>query len=299
MRTWARAVGKAAEHVADRPELWLTGGLGWIVSVGWLVLVVGVARPPTLADLTFLGTGFYTSAAWPWNAIGVVVGLVVTVLAGVLLFAAAEVVLLRGRGATGSDALRSSAVALVCGVPTVALIVWLVAAVAEIAVAEFNAPSEAGGGPVARIALRVAPLMLGVLLAAAVGAAVHAAAARRLVAGASVSSALGAAPRTLLRAGSATAAQAIGIQVARLAYVGLAAVLLRVLWSPVSDRLGVAGIEPTTILLLLGFVAIWLCVVLGGGALHATGSAAWTRVLRAATDEPVAGNQRMETSPHR
>jgi hypothetical protein len=299
MRTWARAVAEAAGHVGDRPELWLTGGLGWIVSVGWIAFIVGVARAPTLADLTFLGTSFYTSAAWPWNAVAVVGALLAAVLAGVLLFAAAEVVLLRRSRATGSDALRSSAVTLVCGLPTVALLVWLVGALSEIAVDEFNAPGGDGGGPIARMALRVAPLIVGVLLAAAAGAAVHAAATRRLVAGASVVGALGAAPRTLRMAGSAAAAQAIGVQVTRLVYLGVAAVLLRVLWSPVAERLGVAGIEPTTLLLLLGFVAIWLCVVLGGGALHATGSAAWTRVLRAVIDEPMAGPQRMETSPHR
>lgn len=299
MRTWARAVAKAAGHVGDRPELWLTGGLGWLVSVGWIAFIVGVARPPTLADLTFLGTGFYTSAAWPWNAVAVVGCLLAAVLAAVLLFAAAEVVLLRGSRATGSDALRSSAVTLVCGVPTVALLVWLVAALSQIAVEEFNAPGGDGGGPLVRMALRVAPLIVALGVAAAAGAAIHAAATRRLAAGASVSSALAAAPRTLRTAGFAAVAQAIGVQVARLAYLGVAAVLLRVLWSPVAERLDIAGIEPTTALLLVGFVAIWLCVVLGGGALHATGSAAWTRVLRAAIDEPMAGPQRMETSPHR
>jgi hypothetical protein len=283
--------------VAERPELWLPGGLAWLVTVGWIVFIIGVARPPTIADLTFIGSGFYTSAAWPWNAIGVAGAIAIVALAAVLLGAAAEAVLLRGSRARGLDALRITVVTLACGVPAVAVLVGLLAAVAGIAVDEFNAPGD-GGGPVLRIAIRVAPLIALVLLAAAAGGAAHAAASRRLATGAPVGSALLAAPRTLLRAGWPAAIQAIGLQLARIAYLVVAALILRVLWAPVADGLAGAGIEPATVLLLLGFVAIWLCVVLGGGALHATGSAAWTRVLGEALDDPAAGLHPTETSPH-
>ena len=228
--------------------------------------------------------------------IALVGGATALVLGAVLLGAAAEVVLLRGRGATGSDALRTAVVTVVCGTPAVLVVVGLLAVVAGIAVAEFNAPGD-GGGPVARIALRVAPLIALALLAAAAGGALHAAATRRLAAGASIGGALGSAPRTLARAGWPGALQGIGLQAARLVYLVVAAVLLRVLWDPVSERLAGTGIEPATALLLLGFVAIWLCVVLGGGALHATGSAAWTRVLGTAVADPVPGPQSTETSP--
>ncbi len=296
MRAWARAVGAAAGQFADRPQLWLPGSLAWLITVGWIVFIVGVARPPTIADLTFLGSGLYTSASWPWNAIALVGAATALLLGAVLLGAAAEVVLLRGRSATGSDALRTAVVTIACGVPAVLVLVGLLAAVAGIAVTEFNAPGD-GGGPVTRIALRVAPLIALVLLASAAGGAVHAAATRRLAAGASIGAALGGAPGALARAGWAAAFQAIGLQAARVIYLVVAAVLLRVLWAPVSERLAGAGIEPATALLLLGFVAIWLCVVLGGGALHATGSAAWTRVLGMAIADPVPGPQPTETSP--
>jgi hypothetical protein len=55
-----------------------------------------------------------------------------------------------------------------------------------------------------------------------------------------------------------------------------------VLWAPIGVRLEGEGIGLAAMLLLVGFVAIWLCLVLGGGALHAWGSAAWTRILGAA-----------------
>jgi hypothetical protein len=44
------------------------------------------------------------------------------------------------------------------------------------------------------------------------------------------------------------------------------------------------GIDGPAALLLVGFVAIWLCLILGGGALHAWGSVSWTRILGAAAE---------------
>lgn len=65
----------------------------------------------------------------------------------------------------------------------------------------------------------------------------------------------------------------------RVAYLVLAAILLRVLWAPIEQRLALDGIDAAAALLLVGFVAIWICLVLGGGALHAWGSVTWTRIL--------------------
>jgi hypothetical protein len=87
------------------------------------------------------------------------------------------------------------------------------------------------------------------------------------------------APSALAGAGRAAVLLAATLLLARVAYLALAAVLLRVLWAPVGVRLEGEGIGLAAMLLLVGFVAIWLCLVLGGGALHAWGSAAWTRVL--------------------
>ena len=56
--------------------------------------------------------------------------------------------------------------------------------------------------------------------------------------------------------------------------------LLRILWSPVSLQLGEGQLGgPQTLLLLVGFVAIWLCLLVGIGALHVWASAWWTLAL--------------------
>jgi hypothetical protein len=82
----------------------------------------------------------------------------------------------------------------------------------------------------------------------------------------------------------------------RLAFAGLAALLLRVLWAPIEERLALNGIDPAAMLLLVGFVAIWLCLVLAGGALHAWGSVSWTGVLGAGAIDRGASQDEMEPS---
>jgi hypothetical protein len=73
--------------------------------------------------------------------------------------------------------------------------------------------------------------------------------------------------------------------VGQLAYLAFAALLLTVLWRPIAAQLGAVGeIDVATGLLLVGFVAIWLCLVLAGGALQAWSAATWSRLL--ATDAP-------------
>jgi hypothetical protein len=75
----------------------------------------------------------------------------------------------------------------------------------------------------------------------------------------------------------------------------LAAVFLRVLWAPIEQRLALDGIDVAAAFLLVGFVAIWLCLVLGGGALHAWGSVCWTRLLVTAAEEPGTASPTAET----
>ena len=73
--------------------------------------------------------------------------------------------------------------------------------------------------------------------------------------------------------------------IAQLVFLGFCALLLGVLWAPIGAQLAVGGgFDIATGLLLLGFVAIWLCLVFAGGALHAWSAATWSRLL--ATDAP-------------
>ena len=295
MQRWWAASRTAAGLVADRPALWLPGALAWVVGIGWLALVVGVARPPTTAGLTFLGAGIFASGAWPWNAVAIGSGALLVVLIALSLGAAAEAVLLRGPRATGLGVRRLFVLGLICSAPVLAGLLLSATAAVMVARVEFNAPRETVD-PVARTALRVAPLLVATVVVAAAGAAMHAAAARRAMTGSPVDESLRRGLRDLRVAGVAALAQAVAVLLARVVYLAVAAVLLRVLWAPIGERVELAGIDPAAALLLVGFVAIWLCLVLGGGALHAWGSVSWTGVLGARIGGEGKSAERMETS---
>lgn len=274
--------------------MWVPGAMGWVATVGWLALLIGVASPPSIAELTFLGASIFTSGAWPWNLVALSLGAGALGAIGFALTSGAEVVLLRGTRATPADVGRTFALAVICAVPALAAIGALGVAAAAIGPAEFNSPQD-GGGPLVRMALRLMPIIMTIAVAAVVGAAVHASAARRTLTGASIGEALRAAPRSLGRAGVAGIVQAMVLLAARIGFLAIAALLLRVLWAPIDQRLSLAGIDLAVALLLVGFVAIWLCLILVGGALHAWGSASWTRVLGATVPDARPVSSGMET----
>ena len=295
MSRWIASARRAADDVSGHPTLWLPGSLAWIATVGWLVLLLGVAQPPSTAALTFVGAGFYTSGAWPFNAIAVVAGGIGVLALAVALFALGEAVLTRGRRATPLHVLRTFTLALVCAMPALIVMVGIGIAAFAVAPSEFNSPSDAGGGPVARTAMRLLPGLIALLVAVVGGAAMHAAASRKAGQGQSTLAALANAPRLLASAGWPSFVQPIAVLLVRVAYAGLAAVLLRVLWSPIDGRLLSAGMDAATLLLLVGFVAIWLCLVLAGGAVHAWGTLTWTRVLMSTEPDTWPSRHGMET----
>jgi hypothetical protein len=276
---WFAIARRAAEDVSARAGLWLPGSLAWVATVGWLALLIGVGRPPSVATLTFVGAGIYTSGAWPWNAIVIVAGVVIVFGVATAFFALGEAVLTRGGGASPLDVVRTFALALMCALPALIVIAALGIAAFVVAPAEFNAPTNAGG-PVVRTAMRLLPVLLALLLAIVGGTALHAAASRAAGRGRSTLAALADAPRHLGAAGLPALVEPVVVLVVRVAYVALVAILLRVVWSPIEARLGSNGIDAATLLLLVGFVAIWLCLVLAGGAVHAWGTLTWTRILR-------------------
>lgn len=293
MRRWLSAAAVSAREVAERPALWLPGAIVWTVGVGWLALIVGVARPPSVAELTFFGAGIFTSGAWPWNAAALGATAGVVVIAGFALAALGEAWLLRGRRTRSVDVARVFALALVAAAPVLVTALALSAAVVVVGPAEFNAPD--GGNPIVRTVVRLTPFLLAALVAATVGAAVHAVAAREALRDRPVPASLAVAPRGLARAGAGGLLHAVAVMLARAAYLVLAALLLRVLWAPIGVRLESDGMDPGVALLLVGFVSIWLCLVLGGGALHAWGSRTWTRLLDARITDADGASQRMET----
>jgi hypothetical protein len=280
MRRWLHASMHAAAFVADRSSLWLPGALAWMVTVGWLALLLGVARPPTVAELTFFGAGIVTSGQWPWNGVAILAAILALVTTAIGLASVADAALLHGRRVGVADVRRTFLIGLVCIVPLALAVAALLIALPFVAPGEFNAP-EPGAGPLLGTLVALAPLVAVAVLAAVSGAAIHAAATRTTGEGRGALGALRGAPPMLGRAGTPVIGQVLSLLVARIGYLALAAILLRILWAPIDERLADEGFGLAVILLLVGFVAIWLCLVLAGGALHAWGSVSWTRILQA------------------
>ena len=282
MRRWLADASTAASHVSDRPQLWVAGGLAWASTVGPFALLLAIVPAPNVSDLTFFGARIFVAGAWPWNAVaGAVIAGLVVLLALWLLSLADVSVLAQRDGAPPGSASRAFGVTVVAAIPVLVVTAAAALALARIAPAEFTAPDTADGGPMLRTLLGIAPL-LGVLLATATLAGAYASAARALIVDrhASLGGALSGAIPALAAAGPASAAHALVAPAARLTYLGLVTLLLGVLWAPIGAELASgAGFGAAQAALLVGFVAIWLCLVLGGGALHAWGSLSWTRVL--------------------
>ena len=284
MRRWRDAAGWALRLASERPELWVPGALAWTLSVGWIPFVVAVARPPSVAELTFLGARIVTSGTWPLNAVAIGVGFVVIVLLAFAVTAAANAVLIAliaRRAPSLSDLRRIFAVDMVAALPAAIASLAVLVALVGVAPREFNAP-EPAGGPVLRTIVGLTPYLLLLGLTVAAGAAFAAVAGRLAVERRwSVARALRSALRMNVR--PPAAAHAILAFVVQLAYLLFGALLLRVLWAPIGGQLAVVGeIDVASGLLLVGFVAIWLCLVLAGGALQAWSAATWSRLL--ATD---------------
>ncbi len=275
MRRWLSSASASARLVSEWPALWLPGALAWVASVGWIPLLVAVARPPSQAELTFLGARIVTSGAWPWNAVVIVALVATVVLAAFTVVASANAVLIglvEERTASTTDALRLLRIALAAAVPGVVVLVVLLVVAAAVAPGVFNAPEAEGGGPVLSMVVSLAPIVIGLAAVILLGAALAAVASR--------TDGLRTAWRGLVRLGAAGWAQALCGTVVHAAFLLLAGLLLGVLWAPIGAQLAVGGdFDFATGLLLVGFVAIWLCLVLLGGALHAWSAATWSRLL--------------------
>jgi hypothetical protein len=282
VRRWLAAAGPALADVADRPTLWIPGALVWVASVGWIPFVAAVVRAPTQSELTYFGAGMQTSGLWPLNLVLIAAGVVAVVTVGVGLVAVGNAALdaeLRDRPFSGVDAGRRFVTSLI-GVLPVALVVFvLLVATIAVAPAEFNRP-QGDPGPVLRTLGRLTPLLvLGALVV--VGTAATAGLAGRAAAETgSVAAGMTRLPAMLRRAGAAGALHIGVTAVVGLAFLVLSGILVRVLWAPIgAGLLAGAAFDASGALLLVGFVAIWLCLVLAGGALHAWGSATWAALL--------------------
>ncbi len=282
MTGWLRRGAAAAAIASERSDLWPAGALAWLAYAGWLPLLLAVA-PPEVGDVADLAVSLYSSGSYPAN----VVALAAAAVGGLLLLAylavAGEAAVARGLrpdrvGPGAAEAtLAGLSVLLLATVPVAVATAWLLLGAVVSAPAVYTAP-----GPddtvIPRLAAELVPQLLAVggafLVAQAIG-------------GRLLRQTLATSPDRLgraLRDGARDLARApvrwVGVAAAgwvkdALLLVGSWA-LLRSLWDAVADSLGPGLLaRPQGLVLLVGFVAIWLILLLVGGALHAFISAWW------------------------
>jgi hypothetical protein len=186
--------------------------------------------------------------------------------------------MLERRRPSARDGWRLMGIDAVAAVPAAVSLLVVLLAIVSVAPREFNAP-DASGGELLRTALRLLPYLALFALTAAAGAALASVAGRVARRGTGVRRALRAAAGLALR--PTLAAHAVIGMVVSVVYLALAALLLGVLWAPIGAQLQGGGIDVGIGLLLVGFVAIWLCVLLAGGAVHAWSAATWSRLIAA------------------
>jgi hypothetical protein len=301
--SWLRNATVAARVAADRGDLWLPGALGALTYLAWLPLVITVGAAPRTSDLAFLGAGLLSSGLFPLNVMLIAVLAALGVLIACLIAALAEASLLRaaglgtpGRSMAGELEVILS-VMLLAVLPAVAVGAALISGAAAVAPREFGAPDF--GVPLwLRVALRLAPLLAAFSLLAWLGQAFGAVAMRRAVGTGALP--VGEAARVALRDLVHQPVRRLGLALcaflADLVAVALAVALLRVLWAPISaDLAGGQLASPTALLLLVGFVAIWLAVILAFGALHVLFSTWWSLETGALRGEAAA--EAMEAQP--
>ncbi|HEX5397348.1 MAG TPA: hypothetical protein VFX74_09725, partial [Candidatus Limnocylindria bacterium] len=187
------------------------------------------------------------------------------------------------------DSARLWLIQLVAALPAVAAAVVVVAGIAAVAPGEYQSPDI--GGPLGlRIARDVAPFAVLLLVAVVAGQAFGAAATRRALHAPrlSVAGVLAAAVRDVLRHAWHLAILAVVTLLALVAALAITYLLLRILWAPIGVQLGQGQLGgPQTLLLLVGFVAVWLCLLIGIGALHAWASAWWMLELEQGRPQPM------------
>jgi hypothetical protein len=287
MLPWLQRGLAAAQVAGDRADLWLAGSLGWLAYLGWLPLLLVLAQPDA-NDVAFLGVSLYTSSAFPLNAFALGAAAVVTFAVLCLVAAAAEVVLLRNAAPGGTpDAplgravMSAFTVTLVSTLPAVGAAAVVLMGVIAVAPAEFQSP-DIDTPVLLRVAGDLLPYLVVLALALLLGQAFGGLAIRSTQAAPErpVTAALAAAGRSLVRrplTGIGVAGGGMLLDALNLLFTFA---LLRVLWAPIASALADGRLAtPATLLLLLGFVAIWLALLLAAGALHVAVSAWWATEL--------------------
>ena len=163
--------------------------------------------------------------------------------------------------------------------PALAAAVAVLAVVSGVAPGEYQSPDLGQGPFLVRLARDVWPLLVLEAAAIVIGQAFAAGAVRASLSPQpiSVGRALSAGLSGLRRRPLRRIAIAVGTDAALAAWLVVSWALLRVLWTPIGRQAeDGALLTPASAALLVGFVAIWLCLVAGGGVLHAWSSTWWS-----------------------
>ena len=283
MGGWLRRALYAAQLAGDRADLWPAGALAWLAFLGWLPFMVVVARPDP-NDLAFLGVSIYTSGAFPLNLIGLA-ALAVTVFALLcLLSAMAQVALLRSaavpdaaRPPFARATLTGFTIVVVAAVPAVGALAALLAGVAAVAPDAFTSP-DTSTPILVRLGAPLAPFLILFVAALLAGQAFGGSALRvaHELPGAPITTVLGRTGGTLVRRPWGALGVALGGLLLDVLVLVVTIALLSVLWMPIGNALDGGRLATAeTLLLLLGFVAIWLGLLLVAGAVHVAVSAWW------------------------
>ncbi len=259
--------------------------LASLVYVGWLPLLLVVA-PPDGNDLEYFGVSLITSGFYPLNVIALSVAAVAGFILLVLLAAVAEtalVGLLRGRPIGGASRMAWSglAILLVATLPVLLAGAALVMALVSVAPGVYISP-DVGTPVLLRLAAAILPYLVAVGVAILFGQSFGGVALRvaALEGGRDTTGAIRAGLRRLFRDPLGPLGVALVGWLKDLLLVVGGYLLLRGPWSAVGDRLsGGPPLRPEALLLLVGFVGIWLAVLIVGGTLHAFVSAWWLAEL--------------------
>jgi hypothetical protein len=282
MRGWLSGAVAAARVAADRAELWLPGALPPFAAAGWLVLLLTVAPLPDASGAAGLGLRLMASGWFPWNVVVLLVAVASGLATLLLVVAFGEVALLMGLSdPAGAEPLptvpRAMGVLAVAGLPvlvTAAGLAWLAApAVIDVV----TLPDPFTPAPI-RVAAATWPLLVALAAVIVAAQAFGAAALRSQRGGRGGQGRLRASGRRVVRLLPQAAVTMAAFVLGQLA----TAVVLALLWRPLDTRLETGGLaQPTTVILLVGFVWIWLVLVILAGVVQAWTSAWWSAALDA------------------
>jgi hypothetical protein len=287
---WLGRGALAARLTANRSTLWVSGAVGALAYAGWLPVVLVVGSAPKTSDLAFLGADLYTSPLFPFNVLFLAFLFSLVVVIACTLAAMGETVLLRQLGDApagrplGRDVGTLLSVILVAALPVAVAVGAAALGLASIAPEAFASP-DIGGPLLVRLAGQLAPYLIGLAAALLVGQAWGACAMRRAVADRPPSlwaALIGGLGDLVARPGRRIGLALVGT-LADLIAVLLAIGVLRILWSPIQGRLANGSpLDLAALPLLLGFVTIWLVLVLVAGLLHSWISTWWSLELSTA-----------------